>query len=65
MKIYEVTTVRVNLNSLEQESVTTIRREDEMACFKKPRKLLKPIVDTFFTDDEDNTFFTSVVTRIK
>jgi len=62
-KVYRVTTVEINLDTLEEKTVTTIRQKDQMSLFRKPRKLYKTIISDSFTDG--NRFFSISVTRIK
>lgn len=65
MKVYEVTTVKINLNTLDNETITAIWREDEMLAIKKPRKLFKTVVAWAYCDDEENCFKNMTVTRIR
>lgn len=65
MKVYEVTTVKIDLTTLENETITTIRREDEMGAFKRPRKLFKTIVDWSYCNNNEHYFQNMTVTRIR
>jgi len=62
-KVYQVTTVEINLNTFETDTVTTIRQEGEMSLFSKPRKLYKTVISDSYTDG--NRFFSISVTRIR
>ena len=65
MKLYEVTTVRIDLNTLESETVTTIRTEAEMGMLTKPRKLYKTVRDFSYKNDKENYFNNMTITRIQ
>lgn len=66
MKLYSVTTSEIDLNTLENETVTTIRTEAEMGViFDKPKKLYKSVVQYSYTRDYEHKFYNCVVTRIQ
>ena len=60
-----VDNVVFQITTLENETITTIRREDEMGAFKRPRKLFKTIVDWSYCNDNEHYFQNMTVTRIR
>lgn len=61
--MYEVTTVVIDLETFEKDTTTTVRREDEMFSFMKPKTLYK--TRTCYSYNDKGTFRNCTVTRIK